>query len=110
MLRFCFCYIVVCKQLVEQENTVLFCHNNTATDTINCTLNCQPGFAFDHDPKDYYFCGPETLHEWDFQTNENPLARLPSCTGMSYITFVSTFPCGNRIILHLTLHVLAIGK
>ncbi|XP_063419373.1 sushi, von Willebrand factor type A, EGF and pentraxin domain-containing protein 1-like [Mytilus trossulus] len=70
----------VCKQLVEQENTVLSCHNNTAIDTINCTLNCQPGFAFDHDPKDYYFCGPETLHEWDFQTNDNPLARLPSCT------------------------------
>ncbi|CAG2227187.1 unnamed protein product [Mytilus edulis] len=70
----------VCKQLVEQDNTVLSCHDNTGTDTINCTLNCQPGFAFDHDPKDYYFCGPDTLHEWDFQTNENPLARLPSCT------------------------------
>ncbi|CAC5416422.1 unnamed protein product [Mytilus coruscus] len=70
----------VCKQLVEQENTVLSCQNNTAMDAINCTLNCKPGFAFDHDPKDYYFCGPETLHEWDFQTDENPLARLPSCT------------------------------
>ncbi|CAC5354907.1 unnamed protein product [Mytilus coruscus] len=79
----------VCNQLFEPENTFLFCDNDTVTDTINCTLSCYPGFAFDHDPKDFYLCGPDTLHQWDIQTVENPLARLPSCTGEHISAYIS---------------------
>lgn len=87
--RNCNNFVLVCNQLFEPENTFLFCDNDTVTDTINCTLICYPGFGFDHDPKDFYLCGPDTLHQWDIQTVENPLARLPSCTGEHISAYIS---------------------
>ena len=42
---------------------------------------CNKGYDFDIEPLDYYFCGPETFFEWNFQTAINPLHRLPECTG-----------------------------
>jgi len=77
---------LVCPELLEPENTILLCDNDTATDSVNCTLHCKPGNAFDHDPKDFYICGPETLHQWDFQTDDNPLMHLPACTGDIFLS------------------------
>lgn len=47
---------------------------------IVCYHNCDDGYWFDEDVRPDYRCGNETFHLWDFQTEENPYARLPSCS------------------------------
>ncbi|KAJ8304925.1 hypothetical protein KUTeg_018508 [Tegillarca granosa] len=69
---------LVCNDLNTTENGILDCRNDTGN--INCTYRCKSGYDFDHDPKDFYICGPDTFYLWDFQTKDNPYGRLPSCT------------------------------
>ncbi|KAK3085610.1 hypothetical protein FSP39_006044, partial [Pinctada imbricata] len=73
----------VCSNLTEPNNSTLTCHESESGN-INCTLECHEGFEFDQVPKPYYLCGPDTFHQWDFQTEENPLGRLPFCSAIQY--------------------------
>lgn len=71
----------MCSTISAPSNGSLECFNDT--ESINCTISCDDGFDFDIEPLPLYFCGPETFHEWNFQTDENPERRLPKCVGMS---------------------------
>ena len=71
--------VVVCPEITAPENGTVSCINDT--DGLNCTLNCNVGFAFDIEPLDSYFCGQETFHIWNYETDINPLRRLPGCVG-----------------------------
>jgi hypothetical protein len=63
-------------------------------------MSCDDGFDFDIEPLPLYYCGPQTSQEWNFQNDENPDRRIPSCVGMEtsfkaafsfYFRFVKQF-------------------
>ncbi|KAL5012411.1 hypothetical protein ScPMuIL_010962 [Solemya velum] len=70
----------VCSVLNPPKNGFIDCDNNTESDTLECTIHCDEGYEFDREPMPMYCCGPETFYTWDFQTEDNPHAQLPSCT------------------------------
>ena len=73
----------VCIPIEPPDNGTITCNNDSGS--LNCTIMCNEGFDFDSEPLDYYFCGPETFHEWNFKTVINPLHRLPECTGITTV-------------------------
>lgn len=70
-----------CKHWNPPDNASLVCVNETEQGGINCTLTCNEGFEFDSLPRNYYFCGLSTFHRWEFETDDNPANRIPSCNG-----------------------------
>lgn len=76
---------VACKHWDAPNNASLICVNESDKDSINCTLTCNEGFDFDSPPRDYYYCGPSTFHLWEFETDDNPTKRVPSCNGLYLI-------------------------
>ena len=77
-----FFFFAECPSISPPDNGTIACSNDSGS--LNCTIMCNPGFDFDIEPLDYYFCGPETFHEWNFHTVINPFHRLPECTGIIY--------------------------
>ncbi|XP_060568381.1 sushi, von Willebrand factor type A, EGF and pentraxin domain-containing protein 1-like isoform X2 [Ruditapes philippinarum] len=67
----------VCREIQPPGNGSIECVNDT--DSINCTMSCDDGFDFDIEPLPLYYCGPQTSQEWNFQNDENPDRRIPSC-------------------------------
>ncbi|XP_061173455.1 uncharacterized protein LOC133182624 [Saccostrea echinata] len=67
-----------CRSLERLENVIWTCTNNSYN--TNCTLDCADGYDFDHEIKPYYLCGKDTFYHWDFQTDDNPDGKMPSCS------------------------------
>ncbi|KAH3713144.1 hypothetical protein DPMN_072929 [Dreissena polymorpha] len=67
----------VCPKFVAPTNASADCINKS--DEINCTIFCDKGFEFDIESLPEYFCGPDTGHVWNFETDANPNRRLPKC-------------------------------
>ncbi|XP_076112267.1 uncharacterized protein LOC143080345 [Mytilus galloprovincialis] len=83
-----------CFKLQPTNNSSLFC--NESNNMIVCYHNCDDGYWFDQDVRPEYRCGNETYYLWDFQTKENPYARLPSCSQiqeslMIYVNYTSYY-------------------
>ncbi|CAG2221269.1 unnamed protein product [Mytilus edulis] len=83
-----------CFKLQPTNNSSLFC--NESNNMIVCYHNCDDGYWFDQDVMPEYRCGNETYYLWDFQTKENPYARLPSCSQiqeslMIYVNYTSYY-------------------
>ncbi|KAK3102731.1 hypothetical protein FSP39_013507, partial [Pinctada imbricata] len=72
----------VCSILTAPTNSTLYC-SSFSNGTMNCTLQCDDGYDFDHTPKPYYLCGPDTFFLWDYQTDDNVFGRLPYCNAIS---------------------------
>ncbi|KAL3870958.1 hypothetical protein ACJMK2_038983 [Sinanodonta woodiana] len=70
----------VCPEISPPANGSIRCYNDTRN--INCTVQCEKGYQFDIEPMDFYLCGEDTAHEWNFQTEDNPSRRLPKCTAI----------------------------
>ncbi|KAL3870955.1 hypothetical protein ACJMK2_038980 [Sinanodonta woodiana] len=70
----------VCPEISPPANGSISCNNDTRN--INCTVQCEEGYQFDIEPLDFYLCGEDTAHEWNFQTEDNPNRRLPKCTAI----------------------------
>ncbi|KAK3602544.1 hypothetical protein CHS0354_003796 [Potamilus streckersoni] len=68
----------VCPEIAPPRNGMLSCINSS--NNINCTVHCKSGYDFDMEPMDFYTCGEETAHIWNFETVDNPYRRLPRCT------------------------------
>ena len=66
-----------CSQLEHLANVIWTCSNDS--ENINCTIACADGYDFDHEIKPYYLCGLDTFYLWDFQTDDNPSGKLPTC-------------------------------
>lgn len=74
-----FYFILECSELVPTNHSSLSCTNKS--NVIICIQTCDDGYWFDQDERHDYRCGNETYYLWDFQTKDNPYARLPFCTG-----------------------------
>ena len=72
-------FFLECSELVATTHSLLSCSNTS--DMIICNHTCDDGYWYDHDVRPNYRCGNETYYYWDFQTEDNPYARLPFCTG-----------------------------
>lgn len=67
-----------CPNITAPDNGTISC--DSENDTIVCSISCNDGFDFDIEPLESYFCGPKTFHIWNFETDVNPLRKLPKCT------------------------------
>ncbi|XP_061173458.1 uncharacterized protein LOC133182626 [Saccostrea echinata] len=67
-----------CNMLDKLDHAIWVCSNDSGG--INCTVDCEDGYEFDHDIKPFYYCGRETFYLWDFQTDDNPNGKTPYCS------------------------------
>ncbi|XP_061166391.1 neurogenic locus Notch protein-like [Saccostrea echinata] len=89
----------VCSQLMVSEHALLDCVNDTKN--LNCTIECENGYDFDHETKPFYLCGEDTFYMWDFQTEDNPDGKTPVCSeilessqlSVSYSAFYKNLVC-----------------
>ncbi|XP_041369905.1 sushi, von Willebrand factor type A, EGF and pentraxin domain-containing protein 1-like [Gigantopelta aegis] len=68
----------VCKEISAPANGSVLCENSTTF--INCTMDCDEGYLPDIEPLSSYYCGEQTGHIWNFETEQNPHRRLPFCS------------------------------
>ena len=55
---------------------------NETESSEKCTVSCRPDLYFASPPLPVYECGRATGYKWNHQTEDNPDARLPTCSGM----------------------------
>ncbi|XP_048737007.2 sushi, von Willebrand factor type A, EGF and pentraxin domain-containing protein 1-like [Ostrea edulis] len=92
-----------CSSLERLDNVIWTCTNDS--DNINCTIDCAAGYDFDHEIKPYYLCGIDTFYLWDFQTDDNPDRKMPSCSEIkdskklqvSYVASYKDLECDTSI-------------
>ncbi|KAL3870939.1 hypothetical protein ACJMK2_038967 [Sinanodonta woodiana] len=74
------CVKPVCK-VCSEPSPLLNGDLNTVWDgeTVHIYPRCHDDYDFDIAPLDDYICGPDTDHEWNFENEDNPYKRLPSC-------------------------------
>ena len=80
-------FCLVCSPLEPIVNGGYDCSVNE-TDEKNCSLVCDPGYAFSVEPLPFYECGPDTFYRWAFETDENPNLQLPECTGLTKLLWI----------------------
>ena len=70
-------FALECSELEQRANVIWTCSNDS--ENINCTIACADGYDFDHEIKPNYYCGIDTFYLWDFQTDDNPGGKMPTC-------------------------------
>ncbi|KAH3787400.1 hypothetical protein DPMN_165524 [Dreissena polymorpha] len=90
-----------CIQLRRSHGGIVQC--NDTVDIFRCTISCEQGlyFAMPHLP--VYECGLATGYLWNYQSDKNPTATLPSCSGTtdSVNTFVEHILDLDKIAQHI---------
>ena len=81
MYHLCDITVVVCGPVEEPEHGFLDCEDD-GEGNLNCTAQCDVGYDFGEEPLPYYYCNADTAHKWNFQTEDNPLGRIPDCQGV----------------------------
>ncbi|XP_071176296.1 uncharacterized protein [Mytilus edulis] len=89
--------LVLILSLIMEAKHVMELIQKLGTNALNSNLHITlPYSATNEDVRPHYRCGNETFHLWDFQTEENPYARLPSCSNiqeslMVYVNYTSFY-------------------
>ncbi|XP_019616495.1 PREDICTED: sushi, von Willebrand factor type A, EGF and pentraxin domain-containing protein 1-like [Branchiostoma belcheri] len=68
-----------CLELKQPFGAIMNCYRNDTEDRNYCQIDCALGLEFSETPHLLYTCGPESQYKWNHQTENNPLAILPSC-------------------------------
>ncbi|XP_035664406.1 sushi, von Willebrand factor type A, EGF and pentraxin domain-containing protein 1-like [Branchiostoma floridae] len=68
-----------CMELKRSYGVIMDCYWNATEDRNYCQIDCTPGLEFSETPHPLYTCGAESEYKWNHQTENNPLAILPSC-------------------------------